>query len=106
MEDSWLSDLLYRAEIKEILLFGLGSLTLSDATLRAVEVTYVGPLHQIMRNQARWNADKAWETPAAEELLWLAGTQLEANYIVLQKVTVAQWVALISLMRVCTQKNG
>ena len=43
--------------------------------ISTVEVTHVGFLHQIMGNEARRQADGAWETPVDEEVLRAVGMQ-------------------------------
>ena len=74
--------------------------------IKVVEGTHLGFFHQILQKRARRQADGEWETPAAEEFIREAGTQLAAKYIGRRKETVAQWVDLRTLLEVCTWDTG
>ena len=71
-----------------------------------VEGPHLGFFHQISEKRERRHSDGAWETPAAEEVIRAAGTQLAAKYIGRLQETVAQWVALHTLLEVCTCETG
>ena len=72
-----------------------------DVTMREMKGTHVGFIPQITGKRARCQANRAWETPAAEEFLHTAGIKLENKYIGIQKVKVAQLVALYQVLKVC-----
>ena len=76
-EDKRVSELLYREVIQVILMFGSESWALSEEMMRAMDSTHVGLLHQIMGNRLRRKAKYSWETPAAKEVIWTTGMQLE-----------------------------
>ena len=65
-----------------------------------------GVLIQITGKQEILQAGRACETPAAEEVIRMAGMQLAAKYIRYQKETVVQWAELHSLLEVCVQATS
>ena len=84
---SQVSALFYRAEIQALLLFGLESWVLSDAMIQEVEGTHVGFIRNITGKRERRQSNRTWETLAADEVLWAAGTQSVAIVLHLQPVS-------------------
>ena len=72
---SQVSALFYREEIQALLMFGLESWVLSDAMIQEVEGTHVGFIRNITGKRERRQSNRTWETLAADEVLWAAGTQ-------------------------------
>ena len=84
----------YRAVAQAVLLFGSETWVILEEMEKKLEGTNTGFLIQITRKRARRVADGTWETPWAELVREVAGTQLAMTYIGRQQATVSQWVAL------------
>ena len=66
----------------------------------------MGFLRHITGNQVRSQVDQTWETPAAEEFIWVVGMKLVAKYIGRRQATVSQWVDLLPLLELCARETG
>ena len=58
-----------------------------------------------MGKQARRQRDGTWRRKGSESVLRVAGTQDVQAYIYRRQVTVAQWVALRTIFKVCVQET-
>ena len=68
-EDNRVSYLFYMATIQAVLMFGLEYWEMSYATMGMVERTHVRFLQKITGKRERRQAERLWETTAAEEVL-------------------------------------
>ena len=66
-----------------------------------VEGTHTGFLWQITGKRAQWLPYGTRETPGAEAVQEAAGNNLAMKYIGIRQETVAQWVALRPIFKVC-----
>ena len=87
-------------------MYGLETWALVEATDKKVEGSHMDFLRQITGKRARWIVDRTWETPGAGVVREAAGTQSDMTYICRQHATVAQWVALRPISKVCAGEKG
>ena len=90
----------YRAVVQAILFYGSKTWVLLVSIAKSVERTHTEFLIMITRKRERQLGDSTWETPGAEVVQEVEGTQLESIYIERHQENVAQWVALRSLFEV------
>ena len=81
-------------------------ITINCAIERKLEGTHIGLLRQITGKRARRLGDGTWKTPGAEVVREAAGTQSAMTYIGIRQATVAQWVVLRSLFKMCAREKG
>ena len=76
-----MSEILYRAVVQAIILYGSEMWVISTSMVKRVEVTHTEFLQLITGKRARQLGDRTWETPGAEGVRETAGTQSMRIYI-------------------------
>ena len=71
-----------------------------------IEGTYTEFLRMITGKRVKQLEDGTWETQGVEGIREAAGTQRASIYIERRQATVAQWVPLCTLFKVCTRETG
>ena len=78
---------------------------LSEKMDKKVEGAHTGFLVQITGKQV-WIVDGAWEMHGAEVVQKASGTQSAMTYIGRRQASVAQWVTLQTILKVCAGGEG
>ena len=73
---------------------------------RNLEGLHVGLLRRITGQREVQQEDRTWRQVAAEKVLEKAGTQSLITYIGRRQATVAEWVALRTILEVCDRETG
>ena len=104
--DPKVSEIIYRAVVQAIILYGSETWVLSASIVKRIEGTYTELLQLITGKKARQLGDGTRETQGAEIVREAAGTQSDRIYIEQRQATVAQWVALRPLCEICEGETG
>ena len=104
--DSRGAAMFYRAVLQSILLYGLKTWFYSAAMYKKTEGSHTGFLRHITGKQAWRMVDRTCETPGAEIVWEAAGTQSAMTFIGRRQETMAQWVDLWPIFKVCTWEKG
>ena len=96
----------YREVAQAILLYGSEMWVLLAKMDKKVEGEHMGFLRNIVVKQARRIVYGTWETPGEEVVQETAGTQSEMTYIGRRQSTVAQWMSLRPIFKVCEGGKG
>ena len=96
----------YRTVVQAILLYGSEMWFLLASMANMIEGTHTEFLRMITGKRTKQLGDGTWETPGEEGIREAAVTQSARINIERRQETVAQWVALHTLFRVCAMETG
>ena len=100
------SEKFYRAVVQEVLLFVAETWGLTAAVLKKLEGVHVGFLLQAAGMTDRKLGVDTWQKDGADRVLQATGTKPLREYTERRQATVAEWVALRTIFKVCTKETG
>ena len=93
----------YWAVVQVVLIFGVETWFLLEATSRNLEGAHVVFFRQVTGHKAKRQRDGDWISVTAARVLKCAGTQTPETYIDKLQVTMAGWVALRLILDICNR---
>ena len=101
-----MAEIFYRAVTQVVLIFVLETWVISVAMERTVEDTHTVFFSHIRGERVRRKAEGTWVMPREEVLREAAGTQSTITCIIRRQGVVAQWVAMWTIVKVCSRETG
>ena len=92
--------------VQAVLLFGDKTWVMLVAMLKKIEGVHVGFLQQMTGMKAQRLGDVIWKKEGQDRVLQAAVTELLREYINKRQETVAEWVALRPIFKVCAKYLG
>ena len=89
-----------------MLLFGLETWVLMAAMLKNIEGVHVVFLRQVTGMKAQSMEVKTWKKEGADRVLQAAGTKPLQEYINKSQETVAEWVSLWPIFKICAKETA
>ena len=104
--DPFVSAVFYRAAVQAVMIFVSETWVLLAEMAKRIEGFHVGLLCQVTGKTARQQWDRTWKRKGAASVIREKGIHNFGEYINRRYTTVAEWISLRSIYKVCEKEIG